>query len=115
MSDFVQFDATTPEVVPATQEVVYDKYWLANFRIEAGNPKQPVRLMASFVPARDVTEDDGNGGTITFKEIKKNSQPKRLVINDLFKEAAEDPAGLGAVMGGVLVYLKSRAVAEGVI
>ena len=115
MADYIQFDATTPIVVEATSEVVYDKYWLSNFRIDAANPTKPVRLVAAFVPARDVTVDDGNGGTITYKELKQGSQPKRLVIQDLFGEAALDPTGLGAVMNGVLTFLKDKATADGII
>jgi len=115
MSDFTQFVATTPIVEPATSEVIYDKYWLSNFRIMAGESTKPVRLVASFSPARDVTVDDGEGGTITYKELKPNTEPSRLVIEDLFGEAAADPTGLGTVMNNVLAYLKDRAVAEGVI
>ena len=117
MSEYVQFEATTPIVEAATSEKVYDKYWMANFRIEAGRPEQPVRLMAAFVPARDITETDPETGVVTVvgKEIQKNAQPKRLVIQDLFGEAAADPSGLGTVLNGVLTFLKDRAVAEGVI
>lgn len=116
MSEYVQFEATTPIVEEATAEKVYDKYWMANFRIEAGRPEQPVRLMAAFVPARDVTETDPETGEVTVgKEIQQNAQPKRLVIQDLFGEAEADPEGLGTVLNGVLTFLKNRAVAEGLI
>lgn len=117
MSEYVQFDATTPVVEAAREEKVYDKYWMANFRIEAGRPEQPVRLMAAFVPARDITTTDPETGEITVvgKEIQQKAQPKRLVIQDLFGEAAADPEGLGTVLNGVLTFLKDRAVAEGVI
>lgn len=117
MSEYVQFEATTPVVEAATAEKVYDQYWLANFRIEAGHPNQPVRLMAAFVPARDITETDPETGVVTVvgKEIQQRAQPSRLVIQDLFGEAAADPEGLGAVLNSVLTYLKNRAVADGVI
>ena len=55
MSEFTEFTASTPTVVAATEEKVFDKYWMSNLRIQAGDPTRPVRLTASWMPARDIT------------------------------------------------------------
>lgn len=115
MTNFTQIEASTPVVKPAEEEITYNKYWLANMRIEAGSPTRPVRLVASFVPARDVTATDENGNRVIVKELMPNAEPKRLVINNLFGEAAADPEGLGTVINGVLTVLKDRAIAKGLI
>jgi hypothetical protein len=116
MSEYIQFEATNPVVEPAKEAVVYDKFWLSNFRIEAGNPNQKVRLMAAFVPSRDVEVTDPETNEVTVKkELKNGAQPKRLMIADLFEEAGKDPDGLGKALNGILELLKNRAVAEGII
>jgi hypothetical protein len=115
MPEFVQFDATTPSVTPATQEVVYDKYWLSTFRVEAGNPTQKIRLVAVFTPARDVTVKDEDGKDVVVKELMPNAEPKRLVIQDLFAEAVADPTGFGATINAVFALLKTKAESEGIL
>ena len=120
---FEQITATTPVVKPAEPEVVYDKYWLSSLRIQAGNPTEPVRLVAVFTPSKDVTvqvqqtDAEGNPVTVdvTYKELMPNAESKRLIIQDLFKEAESDPAGLGAIMNAVIVALRDKALAQGLI
>jgi hypothetical protein len=129
--EFKQFVATTPAVKPATSEVVYDKYWLSNMRVEAGDPTKPVKLIAVFTPARDMTiqlpkkdaegnavvDEDGDPvlETITYKELMPNAQPKRLVINDVFKEAVLDPTNMGMAMNTVFNLLNDKAVEKGIL
>ena len=86
MADFTQFTASTPDVVEATAEVTYDKYWLRNFRINAENPLKPVRMVAIFVPARDITIQV-EGEDVVVKELKPNGEAKQVVIEDLFGDA----------------------------
>ena len=110
---YTQIVNSNPIVVPAKNEITYDKYWMSNFRIEAGDPTKPVKAIAVFVPARDVTvKIDGND--VTYKEINNNAEPKRLVIKDLFKDAAED-ASMAKVINDVLGMLIAKAQAENVI
>lgn len=128
MSDYIEFIATSPDVQPATEEKTYDRYWLANMRIMAGDSTKPVTLVANFVPSRHVTIQvpskdgegvvivDGNGDPVledfTYSETKPNAQPKRLIIKDLFAEANANPEGIGAVLNGVLGVLKDKAIEE---
>ena len=123
MAEFTQFEASTPEVQAATEEKVYDLYWLANFRIQAGNPLKPAKMIASFAPARNVTiqvpvlDEEGNvtgSEDKVVKELKANTEPKRLVINDLFGAAEEDPT-LATALETVLIALKAKAIAEGIL
>jgi hypothetical protein len=127
MAEFTEFTATTPEVVPATEEKVYDKYWLTNLRIVAGDSTKPIRLMASWVPARDVTiqvpaldengeavlDENGEATTteVTYKETKNKAEPKRLIIKDLLGEA-EKNQNLAAAVETVLAALKAEAVSR---
>jgi len=115
MPEFVQFTATTPSVKPATQEVIYDKYWLSSFRCEATHPLKPIRLVAVFTPARDITIKDKDGNDVTVKELMPNAEPKRLVIEDLFAAAVADPSGLGATVNAVFSVLKTKAEEAGIL
>ena len=112
--EFTTFNATSPDVVPATTEKVYDKYWLANFRIQAGNPTKPVRAVGILAPSRIVTVDDGQGGTISYHELKPNAQTKRIVVEDLFGEAEQD-AQLAAAVEAVLAAVATRAAIDGIL
>jgi hypothetical protein len=40
--------ATKPTTVPATSEVVYDKWWVAQIMVQAQDPKKPVRFLANL-------------------------------------------------------------------
>tara|TARA_R110000824_G_scaffold218435_1_gene405020 strand:+ start:1279 stop:1674 length:396 start_codon:yes stop_codon:yes gene_type:complete len=131
MSDFPQFEASTPIVTPATSEVTYDKYWLSNLRIQAGDPTKPARLVAIWAPARDITiqvpsvDVDGNPvldvddnpvlEDLIYTELQPNGQPRRLVIPDLISSAEEDPATMGAAVFAVLTALKAKATKEGIL
>jgi len=112
MSDYTQFEATTPDIVAATSEVTYDKFWLKNFRIQAHNPQEAVKAVATFVPARDVTIDV-EGEPVVVKEVNPNGQQKKVVIEDLFAEA-EGNADLKAALESVLAVLKTIGTDQGV-
>lgn len=124
MPEFVQFIASEPSVVPATAEKVYDKYWLSAMRVEAGDPTKAIKLVAVFTPARDmvanvpVLGEDGKptGETqeITYKELQKNVEPKRLVIGDVFKVAMED-VEFAITMNKIFEILNNKATAAGVL
>jgi hypothetical protein len=123
--------ASEPVVKPAEEEITYNQYWVANLRINAGNPNQNVRLIASFIPFRHVDVEqqqtdengdpvvDGNGDpvmeTVQVPEFMPGAEPKRLVIDDLIAEAALDPTGIGAAVNSVLTVLTARAQANGII
>lgn len=131
MANYVQFTATSPSVKPATSEIVYDKYWLSNMRIEAQDSTKPVKLVALFTPARDVSiqipKKDAEGKPIVdeqgspvmeifyYKETMPNAEPKKLVIQDLFAEAEKNPQVLGAAMNVVLNLLNGLAQEKGIL
>lgn len=130
MADLVQFDATTPIVIPAVQEVVYDKYWMTMMRVEARNPEEPVRVVVVFAPARDVQktvpvldadgkpvlDGDGNPTTavVTVKELYEKGGEKRMVVEDIFALAATNPQ-VGGVIGPLLEVFKALATEKGIL
>ena len=122
MSEFVQFEAREPIVVPASEEVVYDKYWMSGMNVMARNPNGKVRLGVTFVPCRDVVitpeikDDQGNvtQEAVLGKNIQPNAQEKRLVVEDVFALAARD-AEVATVMNSLFTVLKRIATERGVL
>lgn len=130
MPDFTTITASTPVIVPAQGEQVYDKYWLSSLRIEAGDPNQPIRMMATLSLAKEVTKEinvydmngrqvrDANGKavteTATIKELKPGEQPKRVVVNNLLA-IGEANADVKSIVNGVLLAIEGLAVQQGLI
>jgi hypothetical protein len=117
MSEFTQFVATTPYVKPATEEVVYDKYWMSEMNVRANDPTKPIQLRAKFVPARDMSYEANVNGeitTVSYKELMPNAPSVELKINDVFAAAAEDPE-LALTMDSVFKILKKIATAQNLL
>jgi hypothetical protein len=110
---YTQIVNDTPIVTPAKDEIVYDRYWLSRFKIEANDPIKPISAVAVFVPARDVTVTIDEK-EVTYKELMPNAIGKRLVIDDLFGEAAKD-ANMAKVINDVINMLIAKAQEKNVI
>lgn len=111
MAEFTQFEASTPVIKPATEEVVYDKYWLKRLMVNAGSSTKPVSLTAVFVPARDMTTEANVAGVITtveYKELMPNGPEKVLNINNVFSLAQTNNT-FAATMNAVFASLKQIA------
>lgn len=114
---FTQFEASTPVVKPAVEEVVYDKYWLKRMVVNAENSIKPIGLRATFVPARDVSYEsnvDGVVTTIEYKETMPNGPEKTLVINDVFEKASQD-LEFAVTMDNVFKVLKKIATENNIL
>jgi len=103
-----QLNSTSPNVKAATEEKVYDKYWMTRFLVRAPTPTEPVEIVAVFKPARDVTVGD-----VTYKELNPDAKEVKIRIEDLFVAAEEDPE-LTVVMSDLLAKLKSIGVDQGI-
>lgn len=110
MSEYIQFVAKEPEVKPASEEVVYDKFWMKNLRIMAPNPTQPIKVVATFVSARDI-QIEHQGQTITIKELNPNGKEYRVVINNLFEKASQD-ADVAEVTNKLLTALLKLGIEQ---
>jgi len=121
MSDFVKIQGQQNVVEPATEEKVYDHYWVRQLQINAFNPQNKVRANAILTPARNIqsVDEEGNlvvdeeGNPVYIKELKQGSD-RELRITDVFGDAANDPT-LAVIMNNLLTYIKDRALAEGLI
>jgi hypothetical protein len=130
MNEFIQFEATTPVVVPAKSEEVYDKYWIVNFNVDARNPIRPVTLTVDFAPAKQLNKEiprvdkegkpvlDENGTPIVdkieYKELQPGGRCKRLVLNDLFGQASTNPE-MGALMNQLFTFIKTIAESQKIL
>ncbi len=97
----------TPTVVPDPGAITYDQWWITNFRVDASQPNQPVRLVGVFGKCRLIN------GVPDFSP-KPEDQNKRFVLPDLFKAMSTD-AGLTTVFDGVVAQLVTMAMKAGVI
>lgn len=117
MSEFTQFEASTPVVKPATSEVTYDKYWLKRLNVSANDSTKPIEMVAMFVPARDMTatiDVDGVPTTISYKELMPDGPEKVLRIDDVFA-LAEANNTFAATMNAVFDALKTIATDRGLL
>lgn len=132
MPEFTQLEASTPITQPLVEEKIYDKYWMSGLSINASDSTKPVRLVAKFIPARDVTveipQKDENGNVITdengqpvttsvtYKETLRNIKfEKTLIIQDIFAEAVKDPTGFGLAIETVLATIKAKAIEKKIL
>lgn len=70
--------------VPVAVNVVYDKVWLTNLQVTAGNPKFPIKLVATIQEARVKNEQTGE------IEVRGPSGAHHLEIPDFFKVATPE-------------------------
>jgi len=125
MSGLPQLIASEPEVVasveeeevvtviPASEEKIYDKYWMTQLHIIAQSPTEEAKMIAVFSPARDITVNV-DGEDIVIKELMPDAEDVKIVVPDLFERMATD-IDLATVMGGVLVELIKIGQEKGVI
>jgi len=101
------------EIHPATEEKIYDKYWMTQLHIIAQSPTEEAKMIAVLSPARDITVNVG-GEDVVIKELMPDAEDVKIVVPNLFERMATD-ASLGQIMGGVLVELIKIGQEKGII
>lgn len=76
-------EETVVTVIPASDEKVYDKYWMTHLIIAAPSTTSDARLIATLVPVRDVEVD----GVVT-KELMPDADQTVININNVFGRAS---------------------------
>jgi hypothetical protein len=94
--------ATTPIVVPAVQEKVFDRYWMKDLRMIGADPNQPVVAIVTLQKACLLSDN----WTMELLDGKENEVI--IKIDDLLGQAQTDP-DLAAVVVGVLSYTANLA------
>lgn len=94
MTEFTQFEAVEPIVIPATEEKVYDKYWLELMIIRAPSPAQDASLTAKFRLYNDIT-----------REFAPSADSINVEVPKVFEKALSD-IGFATAMEYVLRALK---------
>ena len=84
-----QEETVITETIPASDEKVYDKYWMTHLVVAAPSPTAKARMVATLVPARDV-ETVIDGEPITVKELMPNAENIVMILDDAFGRAATD-------------------------
>ena len=87
---YTQLSATSPAVIPATDEIVYDRFWITDVNIISVDPNDKSMAIATIVPARE------ENGTIT---LKPGDQGKQIQIDDIFGLAETNSELSGAIDG----------------
>ena len=125
MSDLPQLMALAPQIVeakeeeevvtiiPASEEKVYDKFWLTQLSILAQDPTKEARIVAVLVPARDVTVNVG-GEDVVIKELMPDAENTTIVVPNLFERMASTPS-LAIAMGAVLNELTAIGQEKGIL
>jgi hypothetical protein len=94
-------------VVPATQEKVYDVWWLSQFVIDAADANLPVKAIVTMNKAhRDVMPATETEPEKVIYEYSPEP-PLHFVINDVFAEAATSPeiaATVVAILTNIQIY-----------
>lgn len=96
MAEFTKFEAAEPVIVPAKEEIIYDKYWLETMVVRAPSPSQDAKLSARFRLYNDVT-----------REYAPNSEFINIEIPELFIRASQD-MNIAMAMEGVFRVLKTE-------
>ncbi len=105
MAELPKIIASEPITEPAVPEKVYDEYWLADMRVRAMIPDQPVRINATLLPS--FVDTEGN------REVNQ-ANAKHVVIEDAFALAEQD-ADMAFLMGTLLSYVQKYATEQGTI
>jgi hypothetical protein len=116
MANFPEFIANSASVVPATSEVTYNKYWMRRLVINAPDPQKKTKIVAEFMPCRDITITSNVNGVVTSTsstELMPNGKMSQLTIPDAFGLAAQDP-NFANVMGAILTTALNIGVANGI-
>lgn len=82
-----------PIVIPASEEKVFDSFWIQKINIFSPSPKQNARVEIEVVPYN----------TTSLEVIR---QPRRIVLNDFFKEI-ENNQKLALAMNSIIEAVDS--------
>jgi len=113
MSELPQIMASNPQVIPAKEEIVYDKYWMTQLHIIAPSPTEEARLIAVIKPCRDVTVNV-DGKDVVYKEIMPDVAGHTVVVPKMF-ERMMTRSSLAQTMGAVLMELIAIGQEKGII
>jgi hypothetical protein len=104
MPDTASIPATTPVVVPPGPQLTYDRWWLTNLMVNAGDPNKPVSVMAAL--KRQATLPDGT------KQL--HPQAVTLSVPDVFAQAEKTPE-VAAAISQLLAAITAIGKAQGVL
>lgn len=96
MGEFTQFVSPEPVVIPAKEEIIYDKYWLELLLVRAPSPKSDATLTAKFRLYNDV-----------IREFAPNSESISIEVGEVFAKAYQD-LGFAQAMEMVFRALKKE-------
>jgi len=108
MANWTQLNAANPATVAATEEKVYNKYWMSHFEVKGDSPTKPMKMRVVFIPCRDVTV-----GELTYKELQPNGEVKVVLLEDLFGAAESDPE-IAELINGILSKIQEIGAADGI-
>jgi hypothetical protein len=75
--------ASNPTIVPATAQVVYDKWYLSRLLVQAFDPTKPIRATATLQKSAVLSD-----GSVQLSPVDK---PVIVTIPDLIAAAQADP------------------------
>jgi len=107
-------EETVVTVIPASDEKTYDKYWMTHLIIAAPSPTEEARIVATLVPARDVTTKI-DGKDVTVKELLTDADQVVMVVQNLFARAASDlnfANTLTVVLDELIVMAKEKGIVK---
>ena len=96
--------ASTPVIVPAVPEQVFDLWRIPEFAVNWPSPDMPMECQATFVSARR----DANGTLVDGRTYRL------FRVGDLWQLAAED-AEVASVLNSLIAVLTRKATEAGVI
>lgn len=96
--------ASTPVIVPAVPEQVFDLWRIPEFRVEWPSPEMPMECAAGFVSAR--RNADG--------KLVDGRTYRQYMVPDLWQLAAQD-AEVASVLNSLIAVLTRKATEAGVI
>jgi hypothetical protein len=109
MSNFIQLQANVASIIPATEEVTYDKYWIKRLFVSAESTTIDAVMTAKLVPCRDVTV---NG--VTIKELMPNPPDIEVKIDGMFARAQVD-AEFASAVNTVFAQVKKIGIEQNII
>lgn len=113
--DLPLIPASTPYTIPATEERVYDKWWLADLRVIGAllpdgtpDPSLPLNGIATLYKGRK--REDGTW------EMAPNIAANRVILrlDDIIAAAETDPDAANAIVG-IMTYLVKLGYSQGVL
>lgn len=96
--------ASTPVIVPAVPEQVFDLWRIPEFAVNWPAPDMPMECQATFISARR----DANG------KLVDGRTHRHFLVHDLWQLAAQD-AEVASVLNSLIAVLTRKATEAGVI